>query len=123
MVYDSTTFAVLAGSHVLAVTGGDLALLIAALIGSSGIGGLASLWLGLRKMQSDTRLRELEAAADIKTVAAAEADTAMRIMGGSVVRLEAEVVATSARVKRCEDAWLEHIKICPLWQDDRPPPR
>jgi hypothetical protein len=117
MLYDNSMLAVWVGSSLLAFTGGDWALLAAAVIGSSGLGGLGSLWLGLRKYKADNRQRAAESAAQVKTVAAAEAEAAMRIMGASVVRLEAEVVAAVARVERCEEAWLEHIKTCPLWKD------
>lgn len=101
-------------SPLLAATGGDLVVLVVAIIGSSGLGGLVTAWLGLKKFNADNAEREAGQEAQIKTVAAAEAEAAMRIMGASVARLQDEVLTLTNRVRACEQHRADHALVCPL---------
>lgn len=115
----------------LALTGGDWAILIVAILGSGGMAGMITAYGGLRRLRIDATVAAAASEGQIKTVAAAEAEAAMRIMGESVARLKDEVIAANSRVQaqdnrikgcedrceRCETTWLEHLKVCPMWKD------
>lgn len=110
----------------LALTGGDWAILIVAILGSGGLAGMVTAYGGLRKLKIDAASAAVASEGQIKTVAAAEAEAAMRIMGESVARLKDEVIAAGKRIsgcedrcERCETTWLDHLKICPLWKEQQ----
>jgi hypothetical protein len=105
----------------LAVSGGDVALLIGALVGAGGIGGITTGWVSLRKLRIEEAAAADENRVTAKTVAAAEAEAAMRVMGASVSRLEAEVLQQGTRLVSCEERcracqteFAAHAAICPI---------
>ena len=100
---------------IVAAAADNPALLLAAIIGTGGISGLVTARLGWRKQKADEKARAAEQAVQIRTVAAEEAEAAMRIMGDVVEHLEREVLTLRSRVEACEDRWSDHAVVCPLF--------
>src|SRR5687767_5199718 len=94
-------------SSLYAVTTAEWVALVVAVIGAGGLGSFYSAIIAAKRLKSDHKVQ-------IRTVAAEEAEAAMRIMGGSVARLQDEVEALTERVRRCETNRREHAKVCPL---------
>jgi Tfp pilus assembly protein PilX len=80
----------LLGFGLAAVDGADWLVVITLVIGSAGISGLATAWLGLAKYRSEQKQQRIVGAVQVRTVAAEEAEAAMRIMGQTVDRVNAE---------------------------------
>lgn len=104
-----------------ALSGGDWVVLMAAIIGSSGLGGIVSSYVGLRRLNIDEEQVAITATTAARTVAAQEAESAMKVMGETLARSDIENKRLVERIERCEakciecnERWFEHSLLCPL---------
>src|SRR6478735_2979259 len=79
------------------VTGADWLLVVTVALGSAGIGGVSTAWLGVAKYRSEQRQMKIMNSVQVRTVAAEEAEAAMRIMGETVDRVNAAYAALAAQ--------------------------
>jgi hypothetical protein len=110
------------GYGLFALTGGDFAALTVLIVGSSGVAGLVTMFVGLRKYRQEAQAQRVTGSAEIRTVAKDEAESAMRVMGDVVAeqdryvkRLETRVIECERRCDICQTNWAEHRVICPLF--------
>lgn len=110
----------------LALTGGDWAILAAAIVGSSGLGGTITALVGMRKLKVDEKQVTASVETQARTVAAEEAEAAMRVMGAALAVVKAELLdqqhqrkadresaaATIAQIKEQLDACLASCEDC-----------
>lgn len=79
-----------------AVTGGDLVLFTTAILGSGGVAAIMTTFVGLKKLRDEAKERQREEARTFRTVAAEEAESAMRVMGEAVDRVAADLAKERA---------------------------
>lgn len=105
-----------------ALTGGDLAAMTAALLGSSGLTAGVTFFVGIRKWRQAAAQQRIAGSAEMKTVAKDEVESAMRVMGelnmkldNTNTRLESRIVECERRCTECQQNWADHRTICPLF--------
>lgn len=80
----------LLGVGLATVTGADWLLVFTLVIGSAGLTGVVTAWLGVAKYRSEQKQQRIVGAVQVRTVAAEEAENAMRIMGDALNRVHGE---------------------------------
>lgn len=98
----------------LALTGSELLAMVTLLLGSSGLSAIVASIASIRRVRLEAATSKADAEVRIRTVAAEEAEAAIRIMGASLVRLKEEVVVLNKRIEECEQKHREHSLVCPL---------
>lgn len=94
----------------LALTAAEWVVIIVAIAGSTVIGQMTTF------MRALGRFRQEKAAAPTRerTVAAEEAESALRIMGATIEQQHSDIGDLRTRVESCENRWREHLQVCPL---------
>jgi hypothetical protein len=85
---------VFALAMLFALTGGDWALIVTALVGAGGISGMFTASLGIakyrREQRASAKVEREQAETRFRTVAADEAESAVRVMGEALNRVNAD---------------------------------
>lgn len=77
--------------------------LLVAAVGATGLGSI----LSARNLRARQPM-------ETRTVAAEEAEAAVRTIAAAMGRLEIEMASAQGQLQRCEDRHAEHARICPL---------
>jgi hypothetical protein len=99
-------------SALIALTGADWTALVTTVLGSSALATISGLVVGLRRNRAEALAQRIAGSAQMKTVAAEEAESATRVLGGVVDRLD-------DRLTKCETRWTTHERVCPLLRKGR----
>lgn len=114
MTFGSYGLVLVAWSYLVGLSGAEWATIMAAIVGAGGAGSIITGTVAMKKVRVDEKAAKAQSEVTVRTVAAEEAEAAMRIMGLSVVRLQDEVVDLRARMVQCESRYQEHAAVCPL---------
>lgn len=112
-------------SILIALTGGDVVALVTIALSGGLVGAIGTTVVGLRKQRSEATVSQASVVTEARTVAAATAESAMKVMNDALDRVVAEADADRARFDRrladcesecqtCRQRWEGHASVCPL---------
>lgn len=129
-----------------ALTGGDWALIITALVGAGGISGMMTASVGIAKYRKEQRVEREQQVTQVRTVAAEEAENAVKVLGETLTRVNDENIRLRADLEQerrsnvevriemakqrvelrqlrrdlesCVDAMADHRRHCRDWNGD-----
>jgi len=93
------------------LTAGEWVTVMAAIFGTGLIGQVIAGSEAVRRLRKEKRQEPVI----MRTVAAEEAESAVRILGVTIEQQHREIQGIRTELATCEQRWRDHVNLCPLW--------